>query len=158
MANAKAPQIYLQNCPFLRLSPPKSNTPIPRQTPLTTSKGIGIQSAVLPQCTLRTDRQTDTQMVQANVPYHNRFARYANCERRANNNKHLQVFVPRPWIYPPPAFKLRCHWYGVAELVALPGALWFTSCIFARRSYYRAMHYSAKRGHEITCRLSVCLW
>ena len=36
-----------------------SNTPIPRQTPLTAPNGIQIQSAVLPQHTLRTDRPTD---------------------------------------------------------------------------------------------------
>ena len=51
----------------LRRSPPLSNTPIPRPTPLTTSNGIRIQMAVLPQYTFRTDRQTgrqtDRQMV-----------------------------------------------------------------------------------------------
>jgi len=36
-----------------------SNTPIPRPIPLITPNGIQIQSAVLPQYTLRTDRQTD---------------------------------------------------------------------------------------------------
>jgi len=39
----------------------QSNTSIPRPTPLTTPNGIQIQSAVLPQYTLRTDRQTDRQ-------------------------------------------------------------------------------------------------
>jgi len=38
-----------------------SNTPIRRPTSLTTQNGIHIQSAVLPQYTFRTDRQTDTQ-------------------------------------------------------------------------------------------------
>jgi len=36
-----------------------SNTPMPRPTPLTTPNGIWIHSAVLPQYTFRTDRQTD---------------------------------------------------------------------------------------------------
>jgi len=43
----------------LRRSPPPSNTPIPQPTPLTIPNGIRIQSAVLPQYTFRTDRQTD---------------------------------------------------------------------------------------------------
>jgi len=48
--------------PFpLRRSPPSSNTPIPRPTPLTTPNGIWIHSAVLPQYTFRTHIQTDTQ-------------------------------------------------------------------------------------------------
>ena len=54
------------------------NTPIPRPTPLTTPNGIRIRSAVLPQCTFRTDRPTDRQMGQATGPYHERFARYAD--------------------------------------------------------------------------------
>jgi len=36
-----------------------SNPPIPRPTPFTNPNDIRIQSAVLPQYTLRTDRQTD---------------------------------------------------------------------------------------------------
>jgi len=52
------PQIHPQNCPFLRRSPPKSNTPITRLTPLTTPNGIQIQSAVSSQLTFA-DRQTD---------------------------------------------------------------------------------------------------
>jgi len=53
-------QIHPQNCPFPFLrSPPPSNTPIPRQTPLTIPNGIRIQLAILPQYTFRTDRQTD---------------------------------------------------------------------------------------------------
>ena len=44
--------------PFRR-SPPPSNTPISRPTPLTTPNGIQIQSAILPQYTFRTDRPTD---------------------------------------------------------------------------------------------------
>jgi len=28
----------------------------------------------------------------------------------------------------------------------------------AKRNCYRAMHFSAKRGIVIACRLSVCLW
>jgi len=63
-----------------------SITPIPWPTPLTTPNGIRIQSAILPQYTLRTDRPTDRQRDgQANVPYHKRSARYADRERRAKN-------------------------------------------------------------------------
>ena len=36
-----------------------SNTPIPRPTPLTIPNGSRIQSAILPQYTFRTDRETD---------------------------------------------------------------------------------------------------
>jgi len=43
----------------VRLSPPPSNTPIPRPTPLTIPNGIRIHSAVLPQYTFWTDRPTD---------------------------------------------------------------------------------------------------
>jgi len=46
-----------QNCPF----PFDDHHPIPRPTPLTTPNSIRIQSAVLPQYTCRTNRQTDTQ-------------------------------------------------------------------------------------------------
>jgi len=64
---AKAPLVTMGRPKFtpfpsqllpLRRSPPPSNTPIPRPTPLITSNGIRIQSAVLPQYTLRTDRPT----------------------------------------------------------------------------------------------------
>jgi len=44
---------------LLRLSPPPSNAPH-RPTPVTIPNGIRIQSAVLPQDTFRTDRQTHT--------------------------------------------------------------------------------------------------
>jgi len=40
-------------------SPPPSNTPILRPTPLIIPNGIRIQSAILPQYTFQTDRQTD---------------------------------------------------------------------------------------------------
>jgi len=43
----------------LRWQPPPFNTPIPQLTQLTTPNDIRIQSGVLPQYTLRTDRQTD---------------------------------------------------------------------------------------------------
>jgi len=46
----------------LRWSPPTSNTPIPRPTPLIIPNGIRIQSAVLPQYTFRTDTPTDQQI------------------------------------------------------------------------------------------------
>jgi len=41
---------------------PPSNRLIPRPTTLTTPNGIQIQSAVLPQYTPQTDRQTDRHM------------------------------------------------------------------------------------------------
>jgi len=37
----------------------QSNMPIPRPTPLSTQNGIQIQSAIFPQLTHQTDRQTD---------------------------------------------------------------------------------------------------
>jgi len=40
-------------------SPPSSNTPIPRLTPLTTSNGIQIQSAIFSQFTHRTNQNTE---------------------------------------------------------------------------------------------------
>ena len=40
-----------QTVPSLRRSPPKSNTPIPSPTPLTTQNGTQIQSAVFPPLT-----------------------------------------------------------------------------------------------------------
>ena len=62
------PQIHPQNYPFddhyQNLVHPFLNQP------LTTPNGIQIQSAISPQYTLRTDKQTDRQMVRANVPYH----------------------------------------------------------------------------------------
>jgi len=49
-----------QNCPFLFDDlHALSDTPIPLPTPLTIPNSIRIQSAVLPQYTLRTDLQTD---------------------------------------------------------------------------------------------------
>ena len=48
-----------KTAPSLRRSPPPSNTPFPRPTPLRTSNGIWIRSAILPQYTFRTDRHTD---------------------------------------------------------------------------------------------------
>jgi len=53
------PYIYPKTAPSLRRSPPPSNTPVPQPTPLITPNDIWICSAVLPQYTLRTDRQTD---------------------------------------------------------------------------------------------------
>ena len=47
--------------PLLPRSPPPAKTPIPRPTPLITPNDIQIQSAVLPQYILRTDRPTDRQ-------------------------------------------------------------------------------------------------
>ena len=53
------PYIHPKTVPFPSTITTPSNTPIPRPTPLTTSNGIRIQSAVLPQYTLWTNRQTD---------------------------------------------------------------------------------------------------
>jgi len=55
------PQIHPQKCPFSFDDDQLSNTPIPRPTPLTTPNGIRINSAVLPQYTFQTDRQTNRQ-------------------------------------------------------------------------------------------------
>jgi len=54
------PHIYPENCPFPStiFTPSNIGLPIP-QTPLTTPNGIQVQSAVLPQYTLRTDRPSD---------------------------------------------------------------------------------------------------
>ena len=52
------PKLFLP----LQRFPPPFNTPIPRPIPLTTPNGIQIQSAVLPQYTLRTDIHTNRQM------------------------------------------------------------------------------------------------
>jgi len=48
-----------QNLSFPWGTQTPSNTPIPQPTPLTNPNSIQIQSAVLPQYTFRTDRQTD---------------------------------------------------------------------------------------------------
>ena len=48
-----------QKCPFPFDDHTPSNTPIPRPTPLNNPNGIRIHSAILPQYTFRTDRQTD---------------------------------------------------------------------------------------------------
>jgi len=62
--------IFTPKLPFpLRRSPPKSNTPIPSPTPLTTPNGIRIQSPVLPLLT-----STVRQMARTNVLYQKRFA------------------------------------------------------------------------------------
>jgi len=60
------PQIHPQKLP-LRRSPPKSNSPITRPTPLTTPNGIQIQSAVSSQFTFA-DRPTDRLMVHVIKP------------------------------------------------------------------------------------------
>ena len=57
----------------LRRSPPKSNTPIPSPTPLTTPNGIRMQSPVLSQLT-----SADRQMGQAKVISHKRFALWSD--------------------------------------------------------------------------------
>jgi len=51
---------FTPKLPFpLQQSPPPSNTPVTRLTPLTTLNGIRIQLAVFPQIHFRTLRQTD---------------------------------------------------------------------------------------------------
>jgi len=47
------------NLPFTLEHLDCTNTPIPRLTPLTTPNGIRIQSAILPQYTFWTERQSD---------------------------------------------------------------------------------------------------
>jgi len=54
----KSMQIHPQNCLFPYDDHHPSNTPIHRPTPLTTRNSIQIHSAVLPQYTFRTHRQT----------------------------------------------------------------------------------------------------
>ena len=72
----------------LRRSPPKSNTSIPRPTPLTIPNGIRIQSPMSPLLTC-----VDRQMAQANV-YHMSAPLYG--ERRANNtNNHFMALCLR---------------------------------------------------------------
>jgi len=83
-------QIYPQNCPFPfddynpRLIHPFLDRP--NSPPQTASGSNQPFRQKLPEYTLRSDRQTDRQMVQANVPYHARSASYANRERRAKND------------------------------------------------------------------------
>jgi len=66
----------------LRQSPPKSNTPIPSPTPLTTPNGIRIQSAMLSLLTC-----ADGHMGQAKAPSHKRFALWSDA---------LKIGEPRP--------------------------------------------------------------
>ena len=63
LATMGRPTFTPKTAPSLRRSPPKSNTPIFRLTPLTTPNGTPMQSAVSPQYTF-----ADRQMGQANVP------------------------------------------------------------------------------------------
>jgi len=53
------PQIQPKTTPSPSTITTPSNTPIRQPTPLTKPNGIWIQSAVLPQYTLRTDQLTD---------------------------------------------------------------------------------------------------
>jgi len=53
------PKFIPKTAPYSSTITTPSNTPIPWPTALTTPNGIRIHSAVLPQYTLRTDRQTD---------------------------------------------------------------------------------------------------
>jgi len=53
------PKFTPKSAPSLRRLPHPSNTPIPQPTPLTIPNGIRIQSAILPQYTFQTYRQTD---------------------------------------------------------------------------------------------------
>jgi len=83
----------------LGLRGPSSNTPISPPTPFTIPNGIRIQSAVLPQYTSRTDRQTQThtrtgRRARRQVSKISAYARYTDRDRRANNNKHICI---APW-------------------------------------------------------------
>jgi len=53
------PKFTPKTAPSLRRSRLPSNTSTPQPTPLTIPNGIPIRSAILPQYTFRTDRQTD---------------------------------------------------------------------------------------------------
>jgi len=74
-----------QTAPSFRRLPPKSNTPIPSPTPLTTPNGIRIQSAILPQYRCA-DRQTWDDMVNQ-YTHNSALLSYSDSERRANNIK-----------------------------------------------------------------------
>jgi len=71
------------------------NTLLPRPTPLTTPNGTGIQSAVLPQYTFRTDRSTDGLGDEpVRIPAYTLLAVY----RRARPSNTL---IPQPTPLPP---------------------------------------------------------
>ena len=85
------PQIHPKNCPF----PFDDNHPHLIHHPLTNPthypNGIWIQSAVLPQYTLQTDREMD----QANVPWHEHSTRYADTEWRTKKvGRHCMPTLP----------------------------------------------------------------
>ena len=66
--------VFTPNLPLpLRRSPPKSNTPLPSPTPLTTPNDIPIYSRVSPLLTC-----ADRQMAQAKVLSHKRFALWSD--------------------------------------------------------------------------------
>jgi len=70
----------------IRRSPPKSNTPIPSPTPLTTPNGIRIQSAMLSLLTC-----ADGNMGRTNVQYHEHSARYSDRDRCTNNCQQTDI-------------------------------------------------------------------
>jgi len=89
------PHIYTKMLLLLRRFPPPSNTPVPRPTPLTSPNSIHIQSAVLPQYTIHTDRPAD-RLGNRFVPRPT-YALYVDCSDTANNsNKKSQSNLEKP--------------------------------------------------------------
>jgi len=79
------PKFTLKTAPSLRRSPPHlihSSLDRPHSPPQTASGSNQLFATIH---FADRDRPTDRQMVQANVPYHKRSARYSERERRANN-------------------------------------------------------------------------
>jgi len=77
------PKFAPKTAPYSLTIATPSNTPIP--WPLTIPNGIRIQSAVLPQYTIRTDRWARRQL-----DLNSDYARYIARERRANNSQTTQ--------------------------------------------------------------------
>ena len=85
---------------LLQRSPPPCNTPIPRPTPLTTPNGIQIQSAVLPQYTLRTDRPTDM-WARREVCTKTVYALYIDSSDAAKNARLIAVSIHHVFVEKP---------------------------------------------------------
>jgi len=108
----------------LRRSSPKSNTPIPSPTPLTTPNGIQIQSAVLPQYRCA-DRQTwddisVTYRVSALLSYSDRERRATVILIKVNKSTHTTVYnsgLPFPKVARLPYAQL--HYVTMAAMTSL---------------------------------------
>ena len=79
------PTFTTKTASSLRRSPPASNTPFPRPTPLTTSNGIWIQLVVLTQYTFRTNQPTDKPIDRWSRQQTNKFTLYWLYNYVANN-------------------------------------------------------------------------